>query len=938
MSKINYLILILFFSSLIFSQENLGVEEITVTGSFIKSNNLETANPNYSITKEDLNKSGTFRLEDYLSRLPQIAPSNSALQSGFSTGTASVSLRSLGGDRTLLLIDGKRLSPGTPFDGHAEADINQIPDALVKRIDVVTGGKSTIYGSDAIGGVINFILDRSYEGIKVDFQGGFYNHKNNNSYLRGIHSAKPYDLAPKNIRDGDQGNLSIIIGNKIFQDTHFTTYINYRKVDPIRWSQRDISNCALSANAVCRGSSASKEGLFKIGASTFYYVDDTDFISGRKTYNFASYNFLQRPDNKLSAGFLLDHKINKNHQLKSSFFHVTDKTTAQIDYSLLFRQSVSIPCSHPFLSAQQVEKLCSDFGLTSSDSQTVTLSRRNFEGLPRQQEFNLQNNRFILELEGKTFANWEYQFFLQRSMTDLEYIYFNDISKSKTANALNITGSALNPSCVSIDSGCVPWNIFINNGNQIVNNPALGITQDALNYINLNLSITGSSSESQQVLFFSKKLNLENSLIFDPSIVIGLEKRKISLLKNPDKNFEGNDGAGQQVEQHQLSGTIKVDDYFIEGLVPFKNSTKLSASYRFSDYSLSQKSEAFDVGINYKINELISLKASIQKAIRVADIHELFEETHAKYVALSSDPCSGSNPERSLSECSRTGVTSSLYGLIEAPASSIATTTGGNKNLLPEEAITSSFGFVFNGLINFFEIDFYNIDLDDQIDTSDADTVLTKCLETGASKWCSLITRNPSTGTFHEGSGKINTPLLNFVSNETSGLDFLYKRSFDTSVGQVNVSNFSNFLFKRRIHQASSDFATDCRGKYENICGLPSPKFQNILTIDIESEWQNMPLITSFKFRYLGSVKDVNLDKSNTSYNENVPFKSFTYFDISLNTTFENIDLRFGVNNLFDIDPPVNGQIGYVPGNGNIYPSFYDSLGRFIFFRLSTEL
>ena len=228
--------------------------------------------------------------------------------------------------------------------------------------------------------------------------------------------------------------------------------------------------------------------------------------------------------------------------------------------------------------------------------------------------------------------------------------------------------------------------------------------------------------------------------------------------------------------------------------------------------------------------------------------------------------------------------------------------------------------------------------MDDQIDTSDADTVLTKCLETGASKWCSLITRNPSTGTFHEGSGKINTPLLNFVSNETSGLDFLYKRSFDTSVGQVNVSNFSNFLFKRRIHQASSDFATDCRGKYENICGLPSPKFQNILTIDIESEWQNMPLSTSFKFRYLGSVKDVNLDKSNTSYNENVPFKSFTYFDISLNTTFENIDLRFGVNNLFDIDPPVNGQIGYVPGNGNIYPSFYDSLGRFVFFRLSTEL
>ena len=102
------------------------------------------------------------------------------------------------------MIDGKRLSPGTPFDGHAEADINQIPDALVKRIDIVTGGKSTIYGSDAIGGVINFILDRSFEGIKIDVQGGFYNHNNNNNFLREIHLSKPYALAPNSVRDGNQ--------------------------------------------------------------------------------------------------------------------------------------------------------------------------------------------------------------------------------------------------------------------------------------------------------------------------------------------------------------------------------------------------------------------------------------------------------------------------------------------------------------------------------------------------------------------------------------------------------------------------------------------------------------------------------------------------------------------------------------------------------------
>ena len=939
MFKINILYLsLLFFTTFAFAQIEPTTEELRVTGSLINSDNLRIVNPFYKISKEDLDKSGTFRLEDYLSSLPQITPSNSALQSGFSTGTASVSLRSLGGDRTLLLIDGKRLSPGTPFDGHAEADINQIPDALVKRIDVVTGGKSTIYGSDAIGGVINFILDRSFEGIKIDVQGGFYNHKNNNNYLRQIHLSKPYELAPNSVSDGNQENISVVIGHKFSKKSHLTTYLNFRKVDSVRWSERDISNCALSANAVCRGSSASKEGQFKIGVDTFYHVEDANFIPGSTTYNFASYNFLQRPDEKISTGILFDYQFDRNHQLKTSYFYMQDETIAQIDYSLLFRQAVTIPCSNPFLSAQQVEKLCTDFGLTADDSQSVTLSRRNFEGSPRQQDFDLSNNRFVIELVGKFDNDWEYNFFHQRSITDLTYIYFNDISKSKTANALNITGTSANPSCVSNDNGCVPWNIFINNGNQVVSNPALGITQAALDYINLNLSIEGSSNESHQFFSISRELSIENNFFFNPAVALGLERRKTALVKTPDQNFESNDGAGQQVEQHALSGEIKVNEIFLEVYLPFKNSIDVSTSYRFSDYSLSQKADTFDLGITYPITSNFLLKGSVQKAIRVADIHELFEETHAKFVALNSDPCSGASPTRSLSDCERTGVTSSLYGLIETPASSIATTTGGNLNLSPESAITSSLGFIFNDIENYFELDFYNINLEDQIGSSDADTILSKCLDTGLSKWCSLINRNSTTGTFHEGDGRINTPLLNFVSNKITGVDILYKKSFETKFGILELSNFSNFLIKREIQQASSNIATDCRGRYENICGMPSPKFQNILSIDLLSTIRDIPININLRIRHIGSVDDTNVDSSRTSYDENVPFKSFTYIDPSLKFSFDSFDLRLGINNLFDQDPPVNGQIGYVPGNGNFYPSFYDSLGRFLFLRLSAQM
>ena len=159
----------------------------------------------------------------------------------------------------------------------------------------------------------------------------------------------------------------------------------------------------------------------------------------------------------------------------------------------------------------------------------------------------------------------------------------------------------------------------------------------------------GSSNESHQFLSFSNKIDYENNIIFNPSIAFGYEKRKIELVKTPDQNFESNDGAGQQVEQHALQGEVKVNEVFVELFVPFKNAFDISGSYRFSDYSLSQKADTFDLGFTYYFNDQFLFKGSTQKAIRVADIHELFEETHAKFVALSADPCSGISPARTLS-------------------------------------------------------------------------------------------------------------------------------------------------------------------------------------------------------------------------------------------------------------------------------------------------
>ena len=218
---------------------------------------------------------------------------------------------------------------------------------------------------------------------------------------------------------------------------------------------------------------------------------------------------MQRPDEKLNFGLLIDYQINNNHQIKTSYFRMNDETTAGLDYSLLFRETVSIPCANPFLSTQQIEKLCTDFGLINSDSQSVILSRRNFEGSPREQFFDLTNERFVFDLNGNLRNNWKYNFFIQRSITDLNYIYFNDISKSKTANALNIS-EQYQTQYVLVMTQIVFLGTFYKQRKSGCFKSILGVTQELLDYINLDLSIYGSSNESQYFISFMNSIPYEN--------------------------------------------------------------------------------------------------------------------------------------------------------------------------------------------------------------------------------------------------------------------------------------------------------------------------------------------------------------------------------------------------------------------------------------------
>src|SRR5262245_38384276 len=153
-----------------FAADQSTIQEVVVTGSRIAQPNLETTSPVTQVTSEDVITQGVTKIEDLINQLPQAFAAQNGTVSNGATGTATVNLRGLGSTRTLVLVDGRRLPYGGVTSGSYAADLNQIPTAMVERVEVLTGGASAVYGSDAVAGVVNFIMKKNFEGIQIDGQ------------------------------------------------------------------------------------------------------------------------------------------------------------------------------------------------------------------------------------------------------------------------------------------------------------------------------------------------------------------------------------------------------------------------------------------------------------------------------------------------------------------------------------------------------------------------------------------------------------------------------------------------------------------------------------------------------------------------------------------------------------------------------------------------
>jgi len=912
-------------------QAGAQVEEITVTGSRVRDANLFAASPVTTVTREEFDLAGATRVEDLLNTIPNISPSFSSFDVNPSVGFATVDLYGLGTNRTLTLINGRRVQSGGIRS--QAVDLNQIPAALVQRVEVLTGGASAVYGSDAMAGVVNFILDNTFEGVSIN--GGYsgYQHKNRNSYIQGLMDQRSFDYPTgSNGIDGEAYNLDIAVGSPIAEGRgHAMAYFTYRENKEVRQGARDYSSCALSAAGTsCGGSSTSPIPSFAIspGAGGFLWANirpDGSWAPGQAPlYNYAPINFLMRPDERWTLGSAISFEINSGAEVYLETNVANTKTRVQIAESgTFFVNSLSFNNGDALIGS-----MYTDLGLDPAFPVTVQVGKRNNEGGPRTSDLDSTAFRGVLGVRGAINPDWDYDVSYMLGRSTSSEANNNDFLTSRLADAL----LQCPPGAFG---GCVPYNVWVPNGVTSEAAATLGGTgmrKNASTLTSLSAYVTG------VVPFTVPTANQQ------VSVVAGMEYRDDRYANEVDANMLAGNFAGQGGPRLPISGSIKVSEVYFEAGVPlyegsgFLQSINLDTGLRYSDYSTSGGTTTYKVGFVADIADDYRVRGGFNRAIRAANIGELFSD---QQIALwgGEDPCSGATPQFTPAQCANTGVTAAQYGTISSsPASQYNQFIGGNTQLDPEQADTFTLGVIGSPIENLtVSLDYYNIEITERIGTIGASTILRFCGLTGDSTLCNLVNRNRATGDLWLGSNPASSGLIrnlssNFGDLNYSGMNLNMGYRMPVFRGDMSFALLGTYTLEQKIAPLPgiNETATyDCAGVVNTTCTGMSPDWRHTARVSYSQDrWT-----ASVRWRHIGEMDYRNTDGSVPTTDRLLvqngnKLKSENYVDLTaVVAIMENFDVTVGVNNVFNREVPMVGA--GIAFNANA-PVGYDMLGRYV--------
>jgi outer membrane receptor protein involved in Fe transport len=879
------------------------LEEIIVTGSRLKSETgYEAPTPVSVLTAGDMEARGSTNVADLINEMPSftgsMTPTSTTLNSR-QNGRNGLDIRGLGNNRNLVLVNGRRF---VPFDENGIVDVNAIPSVAIKRVEMVTGGASAAYGSDAISGVVNIIFDDELEGGKVEAQYGEAFEGDNENYR--VSAAFGHHFA-----DG-RGHFMIaaeVFDNKGVPETrsrdwgreHWGLVNNSADTGPNdgipAWHFRpDVALFIGSPNGVTLPGFGFVSDNIEFFPDGTYGPRDLGIVSGNSLMEGGSGSFLvdrtalSIPNERKAIFGTLSYQMTDN----ARFFAEASYTKAESIGRFVdaFSFGVFVNSGNPFIppDLQAAMDEAGDPGLV--------LFRTFEEFPPAGSRSENTNKRIVAGFDGNFGANdgWWYEGYAQFGENQFDQTFEHNWLQgniNQAALVVNdpITGQpvcAANAGGANGAPGCVPMNLF-GKGSP---------SQASIDYATLPFGFSKTKIK-QTVVAFTLGADLFEGWAGPVSAAFGADYRDESLDRDVDEASQNNQW--RIINAHRLSGSYDVTSAFAEFNVPLVSGDQqldFNAAGRYADYSTVGGTFSWKTGLVWEPNDSFRIRASMSQDIRAPSIGETFLEQLLLFGTVS-NPFTG---------------TSDFHEIFNT----------GNENLSEESAITTTLGFVWSPQsVNFqFSVDWYNIDFEDGIGQLTNQQIMDNCFA-GTPGFCDLITFRPDQTVVR----MINTN-LNLGTLEFEGIDISATYSVDAGPGVFGMNFLANHRITQKIAPSGGE-PLDVVGEVggTNTVGAPKWKATFQMTYDLD----NWGLFGQLRYTD-GGKYDITWGPEDLS-NEDNSISSWTYVDLSAYYNFslgnmEYLQIYAGVGNVFDKDPaiaPIN-FISTVATN----TALYDTIGR----------
>ncbi|MBX7197748.1 MAG: TonB-dependent receptor [Rhodospirillaceae bacterium] len=899
------------------------VEEVVVTGTRIVRDGYEAPTPLTVVTAEALQQNAGTNIAEAMHAIPAFAGSVTP-QTGITSVSASgaglnlLNLRSLGSNRTLILLDGQRTVPSRV---DAVVDINNIPQQLVQRVDIVTGGASAIYGSDAVTGVVNFILDKTFTGIKGEISGGVTTYGDDRNYKVALTAGTAFA--------GGRGHF-IVSGEMVNKDG----VLDHHR--PWNLNQIGVIN-----NTAANIAAGQPQRLVRSGVDSWFTRGGTIQSGPLKGITFGPggvpymFNFGSITDTAYTAGGdsrlgtirndtgTLDPSENRQAVFLRTSYEVND-------YINLFAQT-SWNSSHNFnwafshfmvgngptiLSGNPMIRPEIQAQMTALKITSIQVSGMNYDLPWIGPDLRRRTMRYVVGGNGAFDAfdtSWKWNAYWQKGVSLINYNALGATRRTLRLNAIDVVRNAngvivCRSTLTNPNDGCVPYNPM-----------GLGVNSAAtINYITNGGEHPHTNQHIGQDVI-AADINGEpfSSWAGPVSVALSVERRVESAVSKPSAATLYSDWHSGNFLP--FSGRYSVNEGAGEIIIPlakdtsFAESWDLSAAVRATSYSVQGYVTTWKLGTTYQPVSDIRVRASRSRDIRAPSLQDLYNTVLGGFL-LAFDP---------VCQC-----TASPFG-----------TTMGNPNLTPETADTTDIGVVLQP--RFFpgfsaSVDYWNIDLGNAIAQPSLNQILTFCYQ-GLQSYCADITRVNGVVT------AMTQRPVNIAQQITRGIDF--EASYGVALNEI-VSDWEGRvgLHIQATHYIKNYSDTKLAPPTDNVgemSGGAPPHWSGVARLD----YTNDAMSTALTYRAMssGTLRNTYVEcQTGCPTNLVSPYQSidnnygpgYYYFDWSITRKFElggsAAEAFLNVNNIFNRDPGItpkgSDEIGYEISASN--PSKYDVLGR----------